>query len=116
MPTVTSPNDNLVLEPPNSVGSILTETEKAVKSIGQSVSPIAPLSNLDPEDSFEDLIPEEFMVDETEILGISLDNISAFGDSYADLDFDEETRSSFPEFSDNTPNASENSDNLGTYG
>ncbi len=48
-------------------------------------------------ESFDDLIPEEFMLDESEILGISLDNISAFGDSYAEMDFDEETRSSFPE-------------------
>ena len=80
------------------------------------MSPIAAsLSNLDPEDSFDDLIPEEFMVDESEILGISLDNISAFGDSYAELDFDEETRSSFPEFPDNTPSLSENSDNLASY-
>lgn len=96
--------------------AFFTETEKAVESIGQAVSPIAaPLSSLDAEDSFDDLIPEEFMVDESEILGISLDNISAFGDSYAELDFDEETRSSFPEFSDNTPVQSENSDNLASY-
>ena len=53
-------------------------------------------------ESFDDLIPEEFMMDESEILGISLDNISAFGeDDFGDLDFDEETRSSFPEESNN---------------